>query len=764
MGRPSRKRSRVLDSLQDQVGENHENKPRKRRLTEELPLFCFEGCSNSNNSLQSLLKALPRTGGAHSEADGEEEKPQQSVQEVWGQFGEEDFAPAAAASGLSLGVNVEIDGAGVAWLLNSATVHDHHHHQSCNISSGSKNRTALPSADTGLSEKGSYCHQNCEPLLHTEDRCNTAPAPATATTTATTTTTDGASSSFADMTSRCSACSLHVPPLETNEAAPSSFFPVPCQAVIRTELLRLKGEFSDIQPAVFKRVRSACNPAEDLGSGSFLNRSAMKLANIDSILGRRLGSRPLTASSLLSSSALSPSRTVTDRSQEENETVCATSSEAIVTMHGSGGSYDDKSLLQNFSLQASGIDLQDGNQQTKTGKLEAAAAAPAAEEDDRGSKLPPIMSPPPPRPLLFADLCGGPGGFSEYLLRRRRQLGLPACGWGISLRGESAAARKTCPVFSSAIRAINVGDCGPIFRGETATLEQENNAERKRRNRRFLSSGDADDDDDDDAAADDDNDVWRKCSGDPCAWRLDGIASWCNLSTASGESRNSAALIEPVGRAFLDATRTAKGDDGGKGSNNHFRTKSGEKAQVFIEAGAINVSDERKPNEAMSRHCSPACAPATAYAINKHNTHTHSCSRGTSNKGGGNERRDHGTKAVAATRAKDKRTSRALPPTPAATAAAAAASPAITNDKPFPLLEMTIDDGPKGSGDLLDYDNMRGYVDNVLASTGGRRLDLVVADGGFGAARDAREQERLISPLVHSEVIRLFFQRSSARS
>ncbi|CAN0539598.1 unnamed protein product, partial [Scytosiphon promiscuus] len=40
-----------------------------------------------------------------------------------------------------------------------------------------------------------------------------------------------------------------------------------------------------------------------------------------------------------------------------------------------------------------------------------------------------------PPPFLFADLCGGPGGFSEYLLLRRRQLGLPARGWGISLRG-----------------------------------------------------------------------------------------------------------------------------------------------------------------------------------------------------------------------------------------------------------------------------------------------------------------------------------------
>ena len=51
-------------------------------------------------------------------------------------------------------------------------------------------------------------------------------------------------------------------------------------------------------------------------------------------------------------------------------------------------------------------------------------------------------------PLLFADLCGGPGGFSQYLLRKRRS---PSCddprgahagggarGWGMSLRDGSA--------------------------------------------------------------------------------------------------------------------------------------------------------------------------------------------------------------------------------------------------------------------------------------------------------------------------------------
>jgi len=33
-------------------------------------------------------------------------------------------------------------------------------------------------------------------------------------------------------------------------------------------------------------------------------------------------------------------------------------------------------------------------------------------------------------------LCGGPGGFSEYLLWRRRTSNQPVRGWGITLAGE----------------------------------------------------------------------------------------------------------------------------------------------------------------------------------------------------------------------------------------------------------------------------------------------------------------------------------------
>ncbi|CAN0433783.1 unnamed protein product, partial [Scytosiphon promiscuus] len=66
------------------------------------------------------------------------------------------------------------------------------------------------------------------------------------------------------------------------ETAPPSATPFDaCEPALRDQLSRVKREFDEIPPVVFKRARSACNPAEALGSGSFLNRSAMKLANID---------------------------------------------------------------------------------------------------------------------------------------------------------------------------------------------------------------------------------------------------------------------------------------------------------------------------------------------------------------------------------------------------------------------------------------------------------------------------------------------------
>ena len=97
--------------------------------------------------------------------------------------------------------------------------------------------------------------------------------------------------------------------------------------------------------------------------------------------------------------------------------------------------------------------------------------------------------------------------------------------------------------------------------------------------------------------------------------------------------------------------------------------------------------------------------------------------------------------------------------TAAGTAAAAAinncsgrAAPTSTSLTAPPVLEMRLNYGPAGTGDLADEENMYGFVDAVLSSTEGRGLDLVVADGGIEAARDSVEQERLMTPLVHAEV------------
>ena len=94
------------------------------------------------------------------------------------------------------------------------------------------------------------------------------------------------------------------------------------------------------------------------------------------------------------------------------------------------------------------------------------------------------------------------------------------------------------------------------------------------------------------------------------------------------------------------------------------------------------------------------------------------------------------------------------PPTSVATTPATTAATVVTTTCMTvpPVLEMRISYGPAGTGDLADEENMYGFVESVLASTEGRRLDLVVADGGIQAARDSLEQECLMTPLVYSEV------------
>ena len=42
--------------------------------------------------------------------------------------------------------------------------------------------------------------------------------------------------------------------------------------------------------------------------------------------------------------------------------------------------------------------------------------------------------------LLFVDVCGGPGGFTEYILTRSKALGIAPFGWGISITSSSSEA------------------------------------------------------------------------------------------------------------------------------------------------------------------------------------------------------------------------------------------------------------------------------------------------------------------------------------
>eukprot|EP00937_MAST-01D_sp_MAST-1D-sp2_P004336 g4336.t1 len=70
------------------------------------------------------------------------------------------------------------------------------------------------------------------------------------------------------------------------------------------------------------------------------------------------------------------------------------------------------------------------------------------------------------RPLLFADLCGGPGGFSEYLMRCRGAVGGSgggARGWGMTLRGSGGCEwdeRALSPFIASGSLRLAGGEGG----------------------------------------------------------------------------------------------------------------------------------------------------------------------------------------------------------------------------------------------------------------------------------------------------------------
>ncbi len=481
MGRPSRKRPRPLPCTEE---------ARPASSSASLESWAIAG-------LRSLVTSPRQRETQQQQQRGGAKETSSTVQNVWGALSEADIV-AAAPSSLRVGANVEVDKAGLAWLVNASMGERGHQHPGHSFRAAAE-RNQEPRATRNPPQ---HCctpdHQAAAAAAVAAENANGTP----------------------------------LPEHDHGEAGPPSTSApfCACEASLRERLSRAKFEFEEIPAVVFKRVRSACNPAEPLGSGSFLNRSAMKLANIDAVVSGLL--------------ALAPAGGPGEAAVAEGD------APALAGGGGTDGPCREAKRAPRLSVGAPGGDTN--------------------------------------KALLFADLCGGPGGFSEYLLRRRRQLGLPAKGWGISLR-EAAAAE------------------GAEARGGGEGAEE-----------------------------------------DPCAWKLGHLRPWCDVSVSTpGGAEAPPAAPESSGRSgAASGTRTAA-------------------STVAAEASADADDDV---------------------------------------------------------------------------------------DAACPLLQMRIDYGPQGTGDLTDEANVHGFVDTVLASTAGRRLDSVVADGGFVAARDAQEQEALLSPLVHCEV------------
>lgn len=135
-----------------------------------------------------------------------------------------------------------------------------------------------------------------------------------------------------------------------------------------------KDQFDHIPHWRFKRARAATNPWEKLGSGPFVNRSAMKLVNLDAALGLiDTAQRCVSAAAIASSNSSTLNAVIADAT---------------------------------------------------------AALFSEEEEDDpgQGGVMASLSG-----SLNFVDLCGAPGGFSEYLLWRGSQRGEVTRGFGISL-------------------------------------------------------------------------------------------------------------------------------------------------------------------------------------------------------------------------------------------------------------------------------------------------------------------------------------------
>ncbi|CAN0090309.1 unnamed protein product, partial [Hapterophycus canaliculatus] len=446
MGRPNRKRPRETEQVTP-IGKPPPPLDRN-------PSYPFGECPNSG--LQSLviggaaLGTSKATGG--TAVAGRKTIPTPAlVRGLWGGVREADIA--APSSTLGVGVDADADGAGVSWLVNPS-VHEH-------AADVAKTKAApLPPETQG-------CYQ-CAPDQNVSAGDT------------------GAFVACQDSPPAASRPGCGEREDEAQAAAAPSSTPFhACEASLRERLSRVKGGFGEIPPVVFKRARSACNPAEALGSGSFLNRSAMKLANIDAVLGEQLSL---------------PSRPSAD-----------------------GGQAEGKTLPEGACIRES---LREGES---------------------------------PSALLFADLCGGPGGFSEYLLRRRRRQGLSARGWGISLRagGARVGVSGGNPDVVEDTAAIRGRDgsmaaaaedetparraTGSVAKGGLSDKESEAREETSRDGHRRTEEDD---------------------EGDPCAWRLDHLRPWCNVSSAAAAGRISAAASTPNGTTVSAAAAAAVGGAG----------------------------------------------------------------------------------------------------------------------------------------------------------------------------------------------------------
>ncbi|CAM9723171.1 unnamed protein product, partial [Laminaria digitata] len=408
MGRPSRKRPRPPPPSLAGISRFDARKPRQL-----LPsaVSRFEDCG----SIQSLVITGPHPKSNCYHPGLETTSTTASVQQVWGALGQGDITATTAAPGLSLGVHVDVDDAGIAWLLHtprqSSTDRDRYtelsetdcsqpHRQAASAAS-----TSTAGADTGQTTPLGPPFSENNP--HSAPDC-----------------TSGGRQEQGEEDARRSFCG--------------------CDAAVRAELSRVKGDFDDIPPAVFKRARSACNPAEALGSGFFLNRSAMKLANIDAVAGLSASrSRPLPVGRVADEQGVDgvagKTKGVESGNYRMNEISNASASAAAAAATPVIGNRDGKWRQQHRQQHGEGETAQQReNEEQKQQQQQQQQQQGQGKETPQGGQQPRRGA--PPSPFLFADLCGGPGGFSEYLLLRQRQLGLPARGWGISLRGRGAEA------------------------------------------------------------------------------------------------------------------------------------------------------------------------------------------------------------------------------------------------------------------------------------------------------------------------------------